>query len=298
MTATAMVNLGHARALAERVAGWLVPRLPFIVSFLLVIAIARVTASLTWKLVPVEEETAAPPLPPALSTSKPSSHRAPAERIAELRLFGRADTALTQSGSTEAPDTQLNLALRGVIAADDPAFSRAFISAGGSDEKSYAVGAVLPGGARVHAILADRVILERAGQLETLRMPRGAEDDIAMTTADESSGAIPETPDLSDIREAVRDNPRRLIDIVRPQPVIDPATGKQRGYRLFPGRDREQFVRLGLQPGDMVTAINGVVLDDPNKGLQLLKELDTGGQINLTIERDGSIQTLVLPLTQ
>ena len=63
----------------------------------------------------------------------------------------------------------------------------------------------------------------------------------------------------------ISQNASRLTDIVRLAPHVQ--EGKVVGFRVNPGRDRESFEALGLQAGDVVTDINGIVLDDPSRGL-------------------------------
>jgi len=72
--------------------------------------------------------------------------------------------------------------------------------------------------------------------------------------------------------------------------------GQQKGYRIYPGRNRAQFASLGLMPGDLVTAVNGAPLDDPNSGLATLRGIGAGGSVTLTIERNGSEQQLTLDM--
>lgn len=59
----------------------------------------------------------------------------------------------------------------------------------------------------------------------------------------------------SQIRDLAADGGGTITQILRPQPVF--ADGHQRGYRVYPGPDRAQFAKLGLMPGDLVTAVNG-----------------------------------------
>jgi len=72
---------------------------------------------------------------------------------------------------------------------------------------------------------------------------------------------------------------------MRPQPVF--ANGQQRGYRIYPGRNRQQFAKLGLMPGDLVTSINGAALDDPARGMEILQSMNSATDVTVTIERNG-----------
>jgi general secretion pathway protein C len=84
--------------------------------------------------------------------------------------------------------------------------------------------------------------------------------------------------------------------VMRPQPVY--ANGKQTGYRVYPGRNRQAFLRLGLRPGDLVTAINGTPLDDPEHGQQIFNTLGATSEAHVTVQRNGQQQDVVLNLAQ
>ena len=57
--------------------------------------------------------------------------------------------------------------------------------------------------------------------------------------------------------------------------------GKLRGMRVYPGTNAQAFNRLGLRPGDLVTAINGTTLDDQTRergDLQLAEQRRRGAR--------------------
>jgi general secretion pathway protein C len=101
---------------------------------------------------------------------------------------------------------------------------------------------------------------------------------------------------VDNLRRVAESNPTALTEIVRPQPVF--ANGVQRGYRVYPGRNRQQFSRLGLQPGDLVLAINGTPLDDPQRGMEIFNTMGTSDRVQLTIERQGQTQDITLNMSQ
>jgi general secretion pathway protein C len=88
------------------------------------------------------------------------------------------------------------------------------------------------------------------------------------------------------LRQLAASNPSAITDVMRPQPVF--ANGQQRGYRVYPGRSRAVFNRLGLLPGDLVTAVNGTPLDDPSRGMDVLQTLNSAPTATVTIERNGT----------
>lgn len=149
---------------------------PLLLGTVLLVLAAWQASIFTWALV---ETVSSEPALPAAQTLNAGSTAAPEsmDAVVAMHLFGTAEvtTQTLAAAAIDAPETRLNLKLRGILAADEPSLSRAIISSG-SDDKVYAVGASLPGGATVEAVLADRVLLRRAGRLETLRLPRESAD--------------------------------------------------------------------------------------------------------------------------
>jgi len=272
---------------------------PLLLGVLLLAVGAWQAAHLTWTA--IETFATSPSLPPAESLATGGSAVAsPAsmDTIAAMHLFGAAETesGTIAAAAADAPETRLNRKLRGVLASSDPALSRAVISSG-NEEKVYAIGVTVPGGATLEAVLADRVILRRSGRLETLLPPReGVDSSISlaesapMEVAEES---MPEpAPDVEQLRDEIIDNPTRLAELLRYSPVLE--GGTIRGYRVYPGRDRASFSQLGLQPGDIVTAINGTPLSDPGRAMEMMNSMTDQSNVVLTIERDGRTQNVSL----
>lgn len=78
-----------------------------------------------------------------------------------------------------------------------------------------------------------------------------------------------------------RDRP--ISDVLRPVPYF--VNGKLVGYRVYPGEDREVFSALGLQLGDLVTEIDGQLLDDSSRPFELFKILASGRPVEIKVER-------------
>jgi general secretion pathway protein C len=108
--------------------------------------------------------------------------------------------------------------------------------------------------------------------------------------------ARPQSQFQENLRRIAESNPGAFAEIVRPQPVF--ANGVQRGYRVYPGRNRQQFAKLGLQPGDLVLAINGTSLDDPQRGMEIFNTMGTSDRVTVTVERNGQSQDLTLNTAQ
>lgn len=265
--------------------------LPQAVSVVLVIAIAWQLVQLTWLL--LDRDDAAPePIAPYTPPPNPTRKGIDIQAIVNAHLFG-APEAETTPDSANAPQTQMSLVLSGVFATGDPTKGLAIIGDSAQSTKVYTVGAAVRPGTKLHAVYADRVILDRNGQLEALALPKQMAAGVAINrpTAPSAGGGIAQS-----LRRVAETNPSAFAEIIRPQPVF--ANGVQRGYRVYPGRNRQQFARLGLQPGDLVLAINGTPLDDPQRGPEIFNTMGTSDRVNVTIERNGQSQEMTLNMTQ
>jgi general secretion pathway protein C len=272
-------------------------RLPTIAAVVFAVLLGRIAADLVWVLVPEPEGARWQP-PPAAPAAARAGEAPDINAIASAGLFGRYQAAATGESLLAAPDTPLNLTLIGVLADSREEFSRALI-ANGADERGYAVGDDVSRGVTLQAIFPDRVILSRGGRLETLRLERdkpgvGGDAPPAVAQADERVPGAP--PALAQIRDEVLKDPARASDYVRVQPAN--VGGTLKGYRVYPGKDRSAFTAAGLRPGDLVTSVNGVQLDDPAKALQMLGDLSQAGQVNLVVERGGQSQNISINLSQ
>jgi general secretion pathway protein C len=265
--------------------------LPPWITVLLVIAAAFKLAEVTWLLMPAGDLAPSMPVVPAAS---PARTAAPLdlEPVLTAHLFGEpsAAPAPVVQQVEDAPDTRLSLKLRGIVAGDDPSGGFAIVADSRGQEKLYKVGDAVPGGAKVHEVQDDRVILNRAGILEALRLPREFEAS-ARGRANVPTRARP-TQTQSSLRNVIASNASKISDIIRVAPHME--QGQMVGFRINPGRNRQQFASLGLRPGDVVTDINGTAMTDPSAGLQVFEALGESTQATVTVRRGGQDEVLVI----
>ncbi len=208
----------------------------------------------------------------------------------------RIQPRIGQAGGPPVPP-KVPLVLTGVIAGNDAQNGLAIIGQTAQATKVYAVGDTIPGGVKLHEVYEDRVILDDNGELQTLALPRNLNPALAPppSAALLQGGA---NPSFERVRRMISEQPGLIGDVLRPQPVVDLKTGHMNGFRVFPGRDRTAFARLGLHPGDLVTAINGTPLDDRDRSEQILKTLSSASEARVTVVRGGQQQDLVLNIAQ
>src|ERR1700677_59173 len=268
---------------------------PNAVSIALAVLIPVEVARVAVSLVDGHVKTPDPVLAPS-----PASHQRPAANIQAVEsahLFGVAVADPTAQDPNNAPLSSANLVLAGTIATQDPKRGIAIISDGGPS-KVYSISDNV-NGASLYAVYLDHVILDRAGTLETLLLPRLIAGSRAAPRMSRRIGADARTAEAVDnVRRMVQQDPGLLDQVMRTVPSYDNAAGKLRGFRAYPGRNRAIFNKLGLQAGDLVTAINGQPLDDPQHSQDVFNTIQTSNTVAVTVERGGQKQEITLNIAQ
>jgi general secretion pathway protein C len=268
---------------------------PRVLCAVFVVGIAWELVQMTWLLLEREPNTpvamaAAPP--PATAPRKTVNVQA----IVDAHLFG-VEQGPPVPDAAQAPQTRMNLVLAGTWASEDPAKGFAFIGESATSAKKFAVGEAVRQGTTLHSVYPDRVILDTSGRLEALLLPRASSGNLTALARPAQPPPRPTAnPTVENLRRMAESNPQAFAEIMRPQPVF--ANGVQRGYRVYPGRNRQQFARLGLQPGDLILAINGTPLDDPQRGMEIFNTISSADRVTVTVERNGQPQELSLNMAQ
>ncbi|HET7202099.1 MAG TPA: type II secretion system protein GspC [Steroidobacteraceae bacterium] len=257
--------------------------LPWAVSALLVVVLAWQLVQLAWTLLGARAQ--GPRVTAPTTAGQAARPAVDVGAIVAAHLFGEANAPAGSADPSEVAATQMALVLVGTIAHSDPELGYAIIGPSAQSAKVYGVGKTITGGTKLHSVYPDRAIIDRGGKLEALLLPK------KFTGGGMAAGPRPGFAGQSDpmlgerLRQLAASNPGAITEILRPQPVF--ANGQQRGYRVYPGRNRQQFNKLGLLPGDMVTAINGTPLDDPARGMEVLSTMNSAANVTVTVERNG-----------
>ena len=271
--------------------------------WLLVILCCQQLATLTWQLVPVRPGPVLPLQPQMGSRPAVAANPLDVRSLLQLALFGKvpvvaktpvAPTTPQGALNRNAPRTRLNLTLTGVLASTVPSRSIAVIIQAGQ-EASYGIGETISGtNAKLRDILPDRVILNNQGQDETLML------DGEEFKSNVPGAAPPRAPSqssaLSQLRDDLVKDPGKLLDYITISPAMQ--DGKLQGYRINPGKDVAFFHRLGLQSNDLAISINGNDLRDNAQAMQIMNQLSSMTEMNLTVERNGLSQDIYIKLTE
>jgi len=270
-------------------------RLAMIASLLLIIACAWLLVEITWMLFPQGEQST---MPVAQRTKPLINNQAQQNNFKQLtsaNVFGVSEKASVQQ-QTKAPETKLNLTLKGVLAATPMEMASAIIAQGkNGKEDIYGIGDKMPGGVIIKEIHPEYVVLERSGRLETLKLQKASGVDgfgssnrsnlQAGRSSNSYSRGSPAAA-LKDIRSNILKNPTSFGEYALP--VVVKENGKQIGYRLKPQQKGQMLSELGIQNGDVITQINGVKLDNQKNGISALRKLSTATNLNIVVKRNGA----------
>ena len=278
--------------------------LPRWVVMALVVAIAWQLARIIWMLMPgssTGDLIIAPPVQISRSATG-SAGSADVQSIANAHIFGEASAeaaviAAPQESHENLAETRLSLELKGTLASADDATSLAIIADASKEEKIYSIKDTVAPGATLHAVYADRVVLNRAGSLEVLKLPKEFPQGTMSTRRSATTvSRAASNPNPQSIQNVVAQNVTKLADVIRPTPYY--VSGQMQGYRVYPGRDRKQFAALGLRPGDLIKDIDGAALTNPQQATQIFQSLGETEQVSVTVERNGQPEVLVLNTSQ
>ena len=275
---------GTMRA-GRRVVGMAPSGLPYVFVVLLAFALAPFFWTVSSELLPVGRSPALGPRGVLISRSSSS-------------LLDRDDPfgipPPSHHGSTGGGIAPSSLALKliGVAVLPDHRQSLAILEMNGI-ARVYRVGGTIPGGAQIVSVHRDRVILRYQGTLQSIAFTRARSFSTQALPSPPLPGRTKRPPMFA---ARLLAHPSNLMNYLRPFPVY--TNGRFTGIRLYPGPNSSLFARVGLRPGDLLTAVNGVKLTNPLQGYNLIERFaNQHVPIVLSIERNGADLVISLPST-
>lgn len=285
----------------------------FLARLLLVLCLSISLARLFWLVFPVPNiPAAAVAIPTAVVSGDSGSPAVNISQLKSLTVFGKVEAPKQDQQAaveSKAVNTQLNLILVGVMEGSDEQSSRAIITSGDKQDV-YAVNDALPVGNNVtlSKVMSDRVIISNNGQYESLWLYQTDPNAPPISQVSMSPAIVPQPavfpsgrpstmgPEMQSPQDRGGDQPalaevsRNLSDVVAMS--IHRENGQVIGYKIRPGRDAEKFKSAGLQADDIVTAINGMPLNNPAKIMEVYKNMGNTTAASLEIKRGGSVITV------
>ncbi|WP_241505966.1 type II secretion system protein GspC [Parahaliea mediterranea] len=298
-------------------------RLRRLLLLILLVWAAAALAQLIWALWPSAPAGALPERvinPVSAAPSAAVSVSVNREALVARQLFGSPDASVPVLAEAQAAnaaaseregiekgarETRLELTLRGAVASTDDGLGHAIIEYR-NQQAVYAVDDELPvaGNVKLAKVMPSQVVLDNNGTYELLTLFEESEFDrqLADLPAAQPVAAEPrrveagaEAGELATgYRAQLYQNPESLASLVRISAVRE--GGQLQGYRIMPGQDAAQFSQLGFRPGDLVTAVNGIALDNPANTMQLYQAMRTAQEAVFELQRDGQALTVSVAL--
>lgn len=282
------------------------PKLPGFISLLLVTVLGITAAKLMWLIIAPKQQATESTQAVENITTQSKEIINYGKLIANQHLFGVVEVkkapVIAAPQITETPKTaptKLNLKLHGIVAYKGSKSGYALISSSSGPQKVYGKGDALQDGVTISEIFSNKVVLDNHGKSEELILPvKNLQSTKNKKPTASNSPNLPgirdrnpdsSTPsnstnvDLGEIRREAINSPRKLLDVASASPAI--VNGKFIGFRLQTGRKRKLFRELGFRPNDIITEVNGIILDDPSKGAMVLGELAQASDLSMTIKR-------------
>ncbi|MCS5562173.1 MAG: PDZ domain-containing protein [Marinobacter nauticus] len=207
-------------------------------------------------------------------------------QIAGYEFFGRPDNQVGVADVVRrsAPETGLRLRLEGVLVGQRPEDSGAIVAGSNGETEYYRVGDQLPGNAELAEVEAGRILLRRGGRYESLAFEEQIETGALVAEEPVQTAESPDTY-LEDARARLDSEGVAALATYGLQPAED-----RSGY-VYDGSNA-MLNAVNLRPGDIITSVNGQPLGDIEQDKQLLDSWRSQPQLDIEIERDGTLLTV------
>ncbi len=285
-----------------------VQRLVPVVSALLFALAGWLSALLCWELLSLAVDEQNSSAGSASFDSVAPQSAPPSYNLAALLavpLFGEAATVTANAplAAEAVKRTSLRINLLGVVVGGEGGVA---ILKHDGKEYAYKVGDKLDVREDITlvTVASDYAIIARAGGNEKIELDRPARAGVRDNEIRVMSrpGGVSTSVNLNDpsIRRLIGDprqtlntNPLRLTRYISAEPRVE--GGKTVGFTVQPGRDKRLFGQLGLQPGDVVVAINSQRVGEAAVS-DLLNSVNNSQSVEVEILRNGLQQTIRLNL--
>ena len=217
-----------------------------------------------------------------------------AERIAAAHLFGVVAGPEPRTGEVTLSST---LVLDGTLATSNPKHGYAIIHDAGEVAHVYAVG-VPQGDLSLRAVYQDHVIVDQRGIQEILRLPQASPGASLSPLQKAARASVPARLYVDNRGRTLDKAPGPLDEIVRTVMSYEADGQKLRGYLVYPVASGDPLRVMGLNPGDLLTEVNGTLLNDQKRSQELLSSLNRSGQVSVTFERQGQKQTATFDMAE
>lgn len=192
-----------------------------------------------------------------------------------------------EDGLERVPETRLDLTLHGVRRGPDPQSGSAVIESPGAGQRTLPAGAEIAPEVRLEEIHSDRVIIDRRGVRESLFL----REEARRTRLVQPAGAPGEADEA---KPAPRPSAADWVRGLRLERTGQ--DGRTIGYTVLAQSEPGLLETAGLEPGDIITSVNGRRLDRSVNTLEVLEELAESPSARFTVLRGGQSRTIEVNL--
>ncbi len=275
---------------------------------------------------PVVTQRATPPPPPVIPTQPPiklSLHGLWAKKRPNSDTINNAKTA--PSNSTQDIISQISADLDSLFVLNvaksakkiPPKKSRgkafAIMSQADGEQKMYSEGQNIADSVKVLEIYADKVVVENRGVKQEIFLSDGSNTTIAQApstqqpprSANINAGQRPPQSnasssarkrgenlgqqDLRALRTDIMNDVSILAQYSAPEPLL--LDGEVKGFRLHLSNRLRLLYQVGFRPGDVITELNGIRLNDPDTIQQTLYNFISSDQLAVSVMRGQQEET-------
>jgi len=253
-------------------------------------------------------------------------------RVASKNLLPTPVPVLMKGPEDEATDTRLKLTLSGVIGSSRAQDARAII-VDGRHQGLYGPEQAIErqAGVKLVKVLEDRVILDNNGRYESLwlyceeplltttkavtatakKSPssshcgRAAVGVLAQTSALNPRDAKPNLMPSLNVKQSFNVKSDRVL-AAEDVPTFDKLIkfslarkgGEVIGYKIRAGQNAALFTSMGLKNSDIVTSVNGVLLDSSARAMEVYQMLRGASSAELELMRDNTAMRLSVDVSR
>ncbi len=256
-----------------------IKQIPNYLTFVFIAIIVFQLVTVTWKVIfPVN--TSSYDLEVTTLTKDDLSYN----NLTEDPFANSPNQTLNQTFDIDAPPTSLSLRLYGIRYSDSGKANAAILGFDPNNQRIYKTNDVIADDIVLEYIEPERVIISRGGITESVTFEK--DSVLSKTFTNSLANKDNTTPKINWIDTEID----LVSDMITFQPYF--SDGSIKGYQLYPGDDSSLFNQSGLQPGDVLVAVNGLSVRDPS----VLKELSGISDVRLDLVRDEDDLSITLSL--
>lgn len=226
-------------------------------------------------------------LPPTATATRPQAEPVDYAVFQRFDAFFRTGAQSSLAEDTAAGSSQMRLF---GVRSDGAGGGSAIIGLADGRQLSVAVGETIEPGLVLQSVGADHVVLARGGSLSRLifsELPVGA-------ATPPPPPPVPQTvtPTPAPAAAAAPVDPAQLMAEAALRPRMQGL--KVNGFTISSRGESPALAAAGLQPGDVILAVNGQALDRPDRIAALRGQLADAASAEIRFERDGAVQTTTI----